>query len=94
MGLGRAREDLDNEQYDPPPRGKSPHRTGVNDLLHYSSGGATAHPVFELSRIGDAEAPPSDPPYGLMRRHLLNLTELHPDETNESGCVGCAVSGI
>jgi hypothetical protein len=77
---------------DPPPSG--PHRTGINDLLHYASGSQIAHPTFELSRIGTAQSAPQKPGHGLSNKHLLNLRELGGPLTDESGCVGAAISGV
>jgi hypothetical protein len=68
-----------------------PHRTGVNDLLHYHYNGVSAHPTFELSLVGVAASAAASPGYGLVTRHLLNLQELKAGLTNGSGCVGCAV---
>jgi hypothetical protein len=68
------------------------HRTGINDLLHYTSGGNSQHPTFELSKIGTASGE-MNPKHGLQAIHMLNLLELDSLVTDESGCVGAAVSG-
>jgi hypothetical protein len=66
------------------------HRTGVNDLMHYTSG-TDKHPTFELSKIGVA-SDELHPKHGLQAIHMLNLLELDRFVTDESGCVGAAVA--
>jgi hypothetical protein len=86
-----ALQAIATNQGDPPPS-LGPHRTGVNDIVHYHYNGVSAHTSFELSRIGNAASAPASPGYGLVTRHLLNLQELKAGLTNGSGCVGCAIA--
>jgi hypothetical protein len=64
------------------------HRTGVNDLVHLTTG---SHPTFELSKIGMAQDEPN-PGLGLDPVHMLDLFQLMNLENDEGGCDGAAIS--